>query len=97
MENDAETIFSEQLNFKSNWCLHAAIVGHRILIRAGHLWDGCCDERDEKHLEDGDVQWILQDNSNEVWAHIFRDQLDSTLRLKSGRKHICNVTFKIVE
>ncbi len=95
MENDAEVIISEWLEFNSKWCLHAALIGHRILIRAGYLWDGCCDERDGEHVGDGDVQWILQDNSNEVWAHIFRDQIDSTLRLKKGKRCICQVSFKV--
>ncbi len=97
MENWADTFFGERLAYRPHWCLHAALVGHRVLLRAGFLggndWDGYIEEDLEKAWGD-EVLWVLKDSANEVWAHVWHEQLGTGIILKHGDTELAAVKFR---
>jgi uncharacterized protein (TIGR02996 family) len=64
--------------FRPGWRLHAALVGRRVVIRAGYCRD---EDEEETWRERGLADEYYANSRNEAWAHVFRDDLGREVTL----------------
>lgn len=96
-ENYRATFYAETLPNRRSWCLHAAAVGHAVVLHAGHL-RGLTGEDplpDEKFPDE--IAWIFRENLNEAWAFVFRDEIRDVLELNHRGKVLCRIRFSVVD
>ena len=95
MENWRGTFFAKWLrDVKPYWCLHAALVGGQILLRAGYVWTDDGEEGYVRETSGNEISWILKDNANEIWVNVFREDLGKELVLSHRGVDFVKVQLK---
>lgn len=94
LENFRGTFFSQPLPNKDGWCLHAAVMGHCVVVRAGYLI-GLSDAEPVPQTFPDEIAWIFSSNKNEVWAHVFKEDIAKPIDLAAENELICRVRFSI--